>query len=126
MSVHKKSRLFFWLAGGYLVLFCSLTLSFADEKKFIYDDHGKRDPFWPLVSSSGAFLHYGTDLVASDMVLEGIVADKNGKNMAIINSMVITVNDRIGLYVVEKIEVDRVMLIKGQERYILKLKKEEE
>lgn len=124
MGFLRNNKFLVVTAAGLLV-FGFWVYGHAADKKFVYEDHGRRDPFWPLVSSSGVFLHYGTDLVASDMVLEGIVADKNGKNIAIINSMVITVNDRIGLYVVEKIETDRVMLIKGQERYILKLKKEE-
>ena len=43
-----------------------------------YEDHDNRDPFWPLISSSGTIVSYGEDVAVSDMVLEGIVSDTDG------------------------------------------------
>ena len=49
----------------------------------MYDDHGKRDPFLPLVSSTGMVVTYDEDLSVNDLVLEGIVADSAGNNAAL-------------------------------------------
>ena len=111
-----------------LVLVMSLSFSaylFAEEAAFVYDDHGKRDPFWRLVSPSGAVLSLDNDLQITDMVLEGIIQDPNGNNLAIINSVVVGPNDKVGLFVVSDVGKDRVVLVKGAESYVLKLKKED-
>jgi hypothetical protein len=94
-------------------------------ENFIYDDHDKRDPLWPLVSSSGAILNYEKDLMAVDMVLEGILVDTTGNNVAIINGMIVNLNDRIGLFIVKEIGANFVTLQKDDETVTLKLKKEE-
>lgn len=94
-------------------------------ESFLYNDHGKRDPFWKLVTSSGAVMNYDTDLLVSDMALEGIIYDPGGNSLAVINGAVVKANTRIGLYVVSKIEEKKVTLFKGEEKFILELKKEE-
>jgi len=98
---------------------------FAEEKPFVYADHGKRDPLWPLVTSSGAIMSYETEVFISDMVLEGVIIDPSGQNLAIINGVVVKNSDKIGQYIVRNISPSSVVLIKGQEEFILKLKKEE-
>jgi hypothetical protein len=104
-----------------LLLFSS-NLVYAQDA-FVYDDHGKRDPFVPLVSSTGMVVTYDEDLSVNDLVLEGIVADAIGNNAAIVNGKVVKVHDQIGPYVVDVIAVDHVEFLKGTERFILKLKK---
>ena len=89
----------------------------------MYDDHGKRDPFVPLVSSAGMVVTYDEDLAVNDLILEGIAADATGNNAAIVNGKFVKVHDQIGPYVVETITVDHVEFLKGNERFILKLKK---
>jgi len=89
----------------------------------VYDDHGKRDPFVPLVSSAGMVVTYDEDLSVNDLVLEGIVADASGNNAALVNGKVVKVRDHIGLYVVDVIAVDHVEFLKGTEKFILKLKR---
>ena len=89
----------------------------------MYDDHGKRDPFVPLVSSAGMVVTYDEDLSVNDLVLEGIVADPSGNNAAIVNGKVVKVHDQVGPYVVENIAVDHVEFLKGTEQFILKIKK---
>ena len=101
-----------------------VTVVYADEKAFVYNEHGKHDPFWPLVSPSGTRITYDTDLTATDMMLEGIVADAKGNNLAIINGRIVKVGDQIGSYAIETIANDHVDLVKGQERLTLKIKKE--
>lgn len=95
------------------------------EEGFVYNDHGKRDPFTPLVSSSGMVLTYDEDLSLNDLVLEGIVADASGNNAAIVNGKVVRVHDEVGPYVVQTIGTDHVDLMKGSEAFTLKLKKQD-
>ncbi len=95
------------------------------EQDFVYNDHGKRDPFWSLVNSKGAMINYDNDILISDMILEGIIVGTDGKNLAIINNIIVKPNDKVGLFVVEEIESDKVLLRKEQESFVLKIKKEE-
>ena len=109
------------------ILISVLILFFANlvyaQETFVYDDHGKRDPFVPLVSSAGMVVTYDEDLSVNDLVLEGIVSDATGNNAAIVNGKVVKVHDQVGPYVVDVIAVDHVEFLKGADRFILKLKK---
>ncbi len=93
------------------------------QEAFVYDDHGKRDPFVPLVSSAGMIVAYDQDLSLNDLALEGIVADATGNNAAIVNGKVVKVHDKIGPYIVDVITIDHVEFLKDTQRFILKLKK---
>ena len=90
---------------------------------FVYDEHGKRDPFVPLVSSAGMLVTYDKDLALNDMVLEGILTDPTGSNAAIVNGKVVKVQDPIGPYTVSLIGLDHVEFTKGTEKFVLGLKK---
>ena len=106
-----------------LVIFLLITTCvFAgQENNFVYDEHGSRDPFWPLLSPSGTIVSYGTDIAINDMVLEGIAIDSQGTSTAIINGNVLKEHDTIGLYAVDKISNDQVILVKDQEKFTLHL-----
>ena len=106
----------------FALIFLSANLLYAQDN-FVYDDHGKRDPFVPLVSSAGMVVTYDEDLTVNDLVLEGIMADASGNNLAIVNGKVVKLHDQIGPYVVDSIAVDHVEFLKGTERFSLKLKK---
>ena len=109
-----------------LLTLTALNTATADESKpFVYDDQGRRDPFWRLVSPSGAILNYETDFLITDLALEGIMAGKDGKNYAIVNGHILKAADVIGQFVVERIDDDRVVLKKGRQKFELKLKKGE-
>jgi hypothetical protein len=105
------------------VLLLFFSNSVYAQEAFVYDDHGKRDPFVPLVSSTGMVVTYDEDLAVNDLVLEGIVADATGNNAAIVNGKVVKVHDQIGPYTVDVIAADHVEFLKGTQRFILKLKK---
>jgi len=97
----------------------------ADE--FTYDDQGKRDPFWPLINQSGVVVSYDVDFTLTDLILEGIVeggAD-GGHHLAIINGRVVKEQDAIGNFRIQEISREAVLLIKDNQRFQLKLKKEE-
>ncbi len=97
----------------------------ASEESFVYDDRGRRDPLWRLVSPSGAILNYETDFLITDLSLEGIMAGKDGKNYAIINGRILKTADVIGKFTVENIGDNKIVLKKGKRKFELKLKKEE-
>ena len=105
-----------------LLIFLFTNSVYAQEN-FVYNDHGKRDPFVPLVSSAGMVVTYDEDLSVNDLSLEGIVADPSGNNIAIVNGKVVKANDRIGPYVVSMIVQDHVEFLKGSEKFVLRLKK---
>jgi len=105
------------------VLILFLTKSVYAQGPFVYDDHGKRDPFKPLVSEDGLVITYDEDLSVNDLNLEGVIADGSGNNAAIVNDKIVKVHDQIGPYVVDVITSDHVEFLKGTDRYILQIKK---
>jgi hypothetical protein len=96
----------------------------SHDEAFVYDPHGARDPFLPLVTSAGAIITYDANLVVAEMALEGIMADGAGR-VAIINGNIVEPGQTIGLYKVDRIEADCVILLKDGQTSILQLKKEE-
>ena len=109
----------------WLFFFFAMTSVFADGNKvFVYNENGKRDPFDPLVSSKGTVLTYDSDVTsATDLILQGVVIEANGNNLAIINGKIVKVGDQVGPYTVESIAKDHVNFTKGQEQMTVKLKK---
>jgi len=105
------------------VLLLFITNLVYAQDSFVYDDHGKRDPFKPLVSADGLVITYDEDLSVNDLNLEGVIADSSGNNAAIVNDKIVKVHDSIGPYVVDVITDDHVEFLKGTQRYILKIKK---
>jgi len=105
-----------------MLLFLITNLVYAQEA-FVYNEHGKRDPFVPLVSSTGMVVTYDEDLSVNDLSLEGIVADDSGDNVAIVNGKMVKTHDQVGPYIVDVIAIDHVEFLKGDQRFILKLKK---
>lgn len=91
----------------------------------VYDDKGKRDPLWPLVSSSGAIHNYEMEFIISDLNLEGIMFSEQQQSAAIVNGRVVKVADRIGQYTVQDIRPEAVILINGNQRFELRLEKGE-
>jgi hypothetical protein len=106
-----------------IFLFAMIVGIKQSSANFVYNAHGKKDPFSPLVSSSGALVSYDGDVSAAEMTLEGIILDSSGKNLAIVNGKVVKVLDKVGTYTVEAIANDHVNLVKGEERVTVKIKK---
>ena len=97
----------------------------AQKKLFVYNDHGKRDPFLELVSPEGVVMAYESDFTIADLILEGIMSGKNGEGIAIINGQVVQKGSRVGQFEVEAVMSNKVILRKGQEQFVVQLKKEE-
>jgi hypothetical protein len=116
------------LISSLLVILFSMQVLICyaeDITSFVYEDHGKRDPFWRLISPSGTILTFESDLLISDVALAGIISGVEGHNVAIINSAIVREGDQIGNFIVSEILLDRVILRKGEETFVLHLKKEE-
>ena len=116
-----KTKIFFVALTSFTLLNVISVNVQAQENPFRYEDHGKRDPLWPLVSSAGTIVTYDTDLLVSDLALEGITTGQNGDNVAIINGRVVKKDEVLGQFVVKEINATSVILIKGQEQFELKL-----
>jgi len=111
----------FWVVVG--CGFAQEEISF--DQDFVYEDGGRRDPFWPLVTAGGAVINYDErELSASDMTLQGIVRGEGG-NVAIINGRIVKQGDMLGAFKIDRIESAFVVLDNGQERNELRLQKEE-
>ncbi len=95
----------------------------VDGGTFVYDDHGRRDPFLPQVSATGTVITYEADLMPGDMILEGIVADAQGNNVAVVNGKIVKTGDMIGPYAVAAVRLDNVELVKDGQHSIVRLKK---
>jgi len=113
------------ILGILAILVFTAGIGFAGEENFVYDDHGRRDPFWKLVSPNGVILTHENDLTLADLSLEGILLEENGKNIAIINGRVVKESGRLGAFRIKKITANTVEIQKGSEIYALKLKKED-
>lgn len=116
-----------WFVGGMFSLVCGTALfyAWAGQDAFVYDDHGKRDPLWPLVGPAGNILNYDKEFQATDLKIEGIISGVNGQNLAIINGQIIKQGDRLGPLTVAQIGIDSVVLTQGEKKFELKLNKEE-
>ena len=93
--------------------------------EFVYEDGGRRDPFWPLVTDSGSIISYDDqELSASDMMLQGIMVGSDG-NVAVINGRIVKAGDMVGAFHIEKVTLTHVVLSNGQEQIEVYLRKEE-
>jgi len=107
----------------FILGFCAL--SFAQED-FIYDAKGERNPFMPLVTSSGVLIKLRPRSISGGLDLEGIIYDEISMSYAIVNGSVVKVGEFVDEYQVLKILDDKVIFIKDGQPFEVKLKKEEE
>lgn len=107
------------------LLFIAAKISFSDEDTFKYDDQGKNDPMLPLVSADGIIENYDDSLSISDLSLEGVMLGDGDSSLAIINGKIVKLKDKIGDFILNEIQREKVYLIKGQKIFELRLKKED-
>ncbi|MDD5108271.1 MAG: hypothetical protein PHC29_01995 [Candidatus Omnitrophica bacterium] len=107
-------------------LLVNLSLVFG-QNEFIYDAKGKRNPFIPLVTPEGRLLKLDKQEVASSggLMIEGIIYDKLGRSLAIVNGEVVGIGDPVGDYQVLKIYENKVVFVKNGEPFEVELNKEE-
>lgn len=123
MRFIKNVFTFIFLAGIFFIAISGCLAQDASDS-FVYDSRNRRDPFWPLISASGTILSYEQDLSFSDLTLEGITFDPQGRSIAVINSTIVKNQQEIGGYVIVEIRREEVLLSKEGKKYILKMRKE--
>lgn len=90
-----------------------------------YDKAKKRNPFIPIVTTDGQLINIQEEDEKAEINLEGIIYDKDGQSMAIINGQILRKNDNIGDGKIVEIRKDGVVYIKNGEVFKLDLKKGE-
>jgi hypothetical protein len=120
----KRLSLFLLVTG---ILAVSVVVQPEGEESFIYDDAGRRDPFYPLVGNDGRILApRDTNAKVKDLQLEGILWDAGGNSLAIINQQILSAGESIGAFEIIEIRRNEVVISSGNKQAILKLSEEEE
>ena len=103
-----------------LLLFAPSVYS-EETEQFVYDAHGKRDPFVPLIGD----IHMGrtdSDEIVSieDVVFQGIASDAMGRKVVIVNDEIFKIGDTAGAMLVKSISNKSVIIvIQGKEYDLL-------
>lgn len=119
MSKSKQIQLFLWYLLPVFGMLFLLNPLYAAEKS-LYNAHGKRDPFIPLVtatmkSSSSNLL--GIDNV-DDLVVEGVVFDPTNGSVVIVNGTILKEGEELGNVKVVKVDVNGArFLVNGNEAF---------
>ena len=115
-----------------LILLLSLVMAFPasaqDEPSAtvpVYEKGNKKNPFIPIITNDGQLLNIEDEDKEVSFVLEGIIYDKDGNSMAIINGQILGKNDTILDIKIVEVRKDSVVYVKDGEIFILNAKKEE-
>ncbi len=108
-----------------LFVFCSFC--FAQED-FTYTSKGKRNPFIPLVSKEGRLIKLDKEEQTgkTDLLVDGIIYDKQGLSYALVNGRVVGVGDYVDEYRVLKVENNKVTFLKDDQMREVSINKEGE
>lgn len=111
----------------FIFAFCifNFSLTCFAQGEFVYDAKGKRNPFIPLVTSDGRLLSLDRQQSKGDLLIEGIIYDKQGRSFALVNGTVVSIGDTVGDYQVLRIEEGRVIFLKEGQAFEAEIKKEE-
>ncbi len=119
-------RLFFWIVWpAFGIIFATQALH-AEEAP-VYDAHGKRDPFIPLVNSSTktSVGLLGVETV-DDLMIEGVVYDPARGSIVIVNGTVLKEGEQSANVVVREVRPDgAVFSVHGVESFKSIQQKEE-
>ena len=85
----------------------------ADVQPFRYDGHGRRDPFEPLVTSTGELRTPRSGNVTGMLHLEGVLWDPQ-QPMAIVNGTVLRVGDEVEGYHLVEIRPEAIVVDGGE------------
>ena len=120
MRNFQRFRFFLWNVSfcfGMILLSCFITL--ADEQK-IYDAHGKRDPFVPLVTTimkSAASGLLGVENI-DELSIEGVVFDPTHGSIIIVNGAILKEGETLGNVKVLEIKPEGAkFLVNGMEGF---------
>lgn len=90
-----------------------------------YEKGTKRNPFIPIITNDGQLINIMEEDKDIHFNLEGIIYDKEGNSMAIINGHILGKNDTILDAKIVEVRKDRVIYVKDGEIFVLTVKKEE-
>jgi len=112
-------------AAGIILVACALMSSLdannaEESSQPHYQKADKRDPFIPYVTSDGQLINIGAPDKEFAFKLEGIIYDKDGKSMAIINGEVLKADDTIADIKIVEIKRDSVVYMKNGELFVAK------
>jgi hypothetical protein len=110
----------------FIVILCLSQVCWANTQKkdFVYKNKNTRDPFIALVTQDGRILPGARETSEStDIDLEGIIWDPNGKSLAIINGRPVKEKQRIQNVQILKIRKDSVLMQKEGKVIVINLKK---
>jgi len=109
-----------------VILFLVMTfssISYADPPN--YEKGRRRNPFIPIVTNDGQLINIEDEDKEIRFNLEGIIFDKEGHSMAIINGEILKKNDTILDAKIVEVRKDSVVYVKDGEIFILNAEKEE-
>ena len=90
-----------------------------------YEKANRKNPFIPIVTNDGQLINIREGDEDSSLVLEGIIYDKDGQSMAMINGQILRKNDSVGDAKIVEIRKDSVVYIKDGEIFILNASRKE-
>lgn len=99
-----------------LALFFVISISFGviahAEGPYVYDSHGRRDPFVPLLGVTSGSIGSLEDIMGiEDVSFQGFAVDSAGRKVVVLNGEMITEGRTIGRLTVKKILRNEVILI---------------
>ncbi len=116
---YRLHRLF--LLGIAFLLTVASFLYAQDIDKFIYDSHGKRDPFIPLVGLPHIRTAVSEIMSIDDVDFQGIARDARGRRIVIINGEMLTKGSELGALKVLKITDNEAIVLIREKKYTLNL-----
>lgn len=96
------------------------------EEAYVYDPHGRRDPFVPLLGVSARTAGSLEDIMGiEDVSFQGVAVDSAGRKVVVINGEMIVEGQTIGRLTIKKILNEEVILIIDENEYTLNIYKDE-
>lgn len=119
----KKSAIF-----TAVIIFMTFDCFVSAQDNFVYNDHGKRDPFVPLLGIKKATIgKSGIEGISSvgDVKFQGVARDSKGNKIAMLNGEMIQVGQTVSQVTLIKIEDDVITFTIDGETYSLSLYEKE-
>ncbi|MBI4431895.1 MAG: hypothetical protein HY592_00200 [Candidatus Omnitrophica bacterium] len=108
-----------WILSLAFGIIFQTSLGYADEVKSLYDSHGKRDPFMPLVSLTA---RQAAGLLSvqniEDLRVEGIVHDPKGSMVIVNGSLMKEGEEAASVKVVDVQAAGATFLVNGVEAFV--------
>jgi hypothetical protein len=113
-------RFVFFLLFSFILQIGSLSL--AEDGDYLYDSHGRRDPFVPLVGITATAASSLDDVLSiEDVKFQGIASDASGMQVAILNGEMIREGERSGRVTLKNISNESIIILIDDEQYEISL-----